>query len=103
MKEVTLNADQYTNVAHPACAMASLTKLDDLRVTVRVLDKLEEHGAKTPTGAWVLIETTQKFQFEEDECKHLAKRIVEFLPRAQVHQLRQAPDVIDQLEAKVTA
>jgi hypothetical protein len=98
MKTVTVTADQYEQILYLACATASVENIQELRMTNKVLDKLESVGLKKPQDqGFKLIDATATLQFEDAEAEYVIARIENVIPNLQAWKARECLAIVDQL------
>ena len=98
MKTVNITDDQFEQIVYLACATGTADDVQELRLSSKVLDKLEEQALEKPEGqGYKLITDAADFEFEDTEAAFLLKRIEEMIPSLQTWAARKVLPVIDQL------
>ena len=114
MKKLKVNAAEFENLLYPAMAISVTENAEDMRTTIKILDKLEKKGELQPrdkTG--VMADPTKamcilnggaigaNFSFEDAEAKYLVDRLVDHMKKIQAWQGRDIIPMIDQLEKDI--
>tara|TARA_R110000824_G_C15018138_1_gene658090 strand:+ start:438 stop:740 length:303 start_codon:yes stop_codon:yes gene_type:complete len=98
MKTIDVNAEQFEQVLYLACATATAEDVQQLRLSSKVLDKLEAKSLEKPDGqGFKLMNETEQFELEDTEAEFVLKRIEEMIPSLQTWASRKILPVIDQL------
>ena len=104
MKTLTITAEQYNDFVYPACAVNRPGNLQDLRMTVRVLDKLEKYGTPpqrrhddVPVMGFKLKGAEVTIDFEDAEAEFIAKRLEATVSELQAWRGREMLPIIDVL------
>lgn len=100
MKTVVISAEAFDSIVYLACATTPAKDIADLRVTSKVLDKLEEKAIKTPELGFKMVEPSEAFEFEDAEAAFVLQRIEDTIPQLQAWAAVKVLPVIDQLQGK---
>tara|TARA_R110000824_G_scaffold287258_1_gene475358 strand:+ start:234 stop:542 length:309 start_codon:yes stop_codon:yes gene_type:complete len=100
MRTIEISAEQFEQVVYLACATATAEDVQQLRLSSKVLDKLESKALEKPDGqGFKLMNDIELFEFEDTEADFVLKRIEEMIPSLQTWASRKILPVIDQLTA----
>lgn len=101
MKKVEVTKKEYADIVYLAVATSSAKDIKELRLTSKVLDKLEAQAVEGDDGVSSVLKGEQAtFLFEDAEADFLKNKIEETFPKLQAWAARKALPIIDQLEAK---
>lgn len=99
MKTVEIDSEQFEQIIYVAVATTQADDVAQLRMTSKVLDKLEGQAvAKPDDQGYKLINDRVTFEFEDAEASFILKRISDMIPQLQGWAARRILPVIDQLE-----